>query len=169
MYINIKTNQYPVSESDIRAAFPNVSFPVPFRPVEGYEWVFPTPKPAFNPVIQSAREIDPVKTIKGTWEQRWEVVRKYATKEEEDAAIEADRKSKVSQVVTARQIKLALLQTGLLDNIEAAVAQAGRAVKIEWEYATEFSRNWPTLYAMQASLGLTDRQLDDLFILAATL
>lgn len=46
---------------------------------------------------------------------------------------------------------------------------ADRAAHIEWEYATEFNRSWPALLAMQSALGLTDKQLDDLFTLAATL
>lgn len=169
MYINTTTQKYPVSESEIRFAYPNTSFANPFVAPDEYQYVFPIPQPAYDPVLQYAREIDPVKTIKGTWEQRWEVIKKYATKAEEDAAIEADRKAKVPQVVTPRQAKLALLQANLLTSVEAAIAQSSRAVQIEWEYATDFKRDWPTLATMQAALGLTDRQLDDLFTLAATL
>jgi len=62
-----------------------------------------------------------------------------------------------------------LLQAGLFDNIEAAMTQADRAWRIEWEYAIEFRRDWPALVAMQPLLGLTDTQIDDLFVLAATL
>lgn len=75
----------------------------------------------------------------------------------------------VPQVVTIRQAKLALLQDGLLDDIEAAMSHADRATQIEWEYATEFHRDWPALVAMQPALGLSDAQVDDLFRLAATL
>ena len=76
----------------------------------------------------------------------------------------------VPAVVTVRQAKLALLQAGLLDDVEAAIAaSADRAVQIEWEYATEFLRDWPALLAMQPALGLTDTQIDDLFRRAATL
>jgi hypothetical protein len=74
-----------------------------------------------------------------------------------------------AQVVTIRQAKLALLQAELLDDVEAAMTQADRATQIEWEYATEFRRDWPALIAMQPPLGLTDTQIDDLFKLAATL
>ena len=75
----------------------------------------------------------------------------------------------VPQVVTIRQAKLALLQAGLLDDVDAAVAQADRATQIEWEYATEVRRDWPTLLTLQAALGLTEQQVDDLFISAALL
>ena len=73
-YINTTTNQYPVSERDIRDAFPNTSFSEPFSAPEGYAWVFPAPQPTFNPITQTVREIAPVLTVKGTWEQQWEVV-----------------------------------------------------------------------------------------------
>ena len=75
----------------------------------------------------------------------------------------------VPQVITIRQAKLALLAAGLLDDVDAAVAAADRATQIEWEYATEVHRSWPTLTAVQAVAGLTDEQVDDLFIAAAAL
>lgn len=73
MYINTQTLQR-TSESDIRAAFPNTSFPVPFAAPEGYAWVFPSPPPEFNPVTQRAQETAPVLTAKGHYEQQWEIV-----------------------------------------------------------------------------------------------
>jgi len=74
-----------------------------------------------------------------------------------------------AQVITIRQARLALHNAGLLDDVEAAIAQADRAVQIEWEYATEFRRDWPTLLAMQPLLGLTDEQIDGLFVAASAL
>lgn len=73
MYININTLQYPISEREIREATPNVSYAVPFNP-DGYAVVFETPKPAYNPITQTVIETTPVLTIKGTWEQVWQVV-----------------------------------------------------------------------------------------------
>lgn len=75
----------------------------------------------------------------------------------------------VPQVITIRQAKLALLAAGLLDDVDAAVAAADRATQIEWEYATEVRRDWPTLAAVQTLIGLTNEQVDGLFITAATL
>ena len=76
----------------------------------------------------------------------------------------------VPQVITIRQAKLALLAAGLLDDVDVAVAQADRrATQIEWEYATEIRRDWPTLLVMQTALGLTDEQVDQLFINGASL
>lgn len=75
----------------------------------------------------------------------------------------------VPQVITIRQAKLALLAAGLLDDVDAAVSAADRATQIEWEYATEVRRDWPTLTAVQAVAGLTDEQVDGLFIAASAL
>ena len=43
------------------------------------------------------------------------------------------------------------------------------ATQIEWEYATEVHRNWLTLRSVQGAVGLTDEQVDELFIRAASL
>lgn len=89
-YINTKTNQYPLTERDIRQNNPNVSYPSPFNPGEDYAVVFPSPQPAYNPVVEFVREVTPILTDKGNYEQTWEVVQKYETQEERDDAIAAD-------------------------------------------------------------------------------
>jgi len=75
----------------------------------------------------------------------------------------------VPQTLTMRQAKLVLLDAGLLDYVNAAVSKADEATRIEWEYATEVSRTWPTLVAMATALGLDDFQLDQLFVQGAAL
>ena len=73
MYLNTTTLQR-ATESEIRAAFPNTSFAQPFVPPEGYVVVFPAPQPTYNSITQAVREVAPVLTDKGHWEQQWEVV-----------------------------------------------------------------------------------------------
>ena len=74
------------------------------------------------------------------------------------------------KVVTMRQARLALLQSGLLATIETAITSGtDEAMKIEWEYATEVKRDWGSLITLVTQLGITDLQLDDLFQLASTL
>lgn len=75
----------------------------------------------------------------------------------------------VPQVITIRQAKLALLAAGLLDDVDAAVAAADRATQIEWEYATEVHRDWPTIAAVSVAAGMTGEQVDALFIAASAL
>ena len=72
-YINTKTLQYPLSETDVKNLFPNVAFPAQFVPPDEFKVVFPTPQPAHDASTKAVREIKPAKTSKGTWEQRWEV------------------------------------------------------------------------------------------------
>lgn len=71
--------------------------------------------------------------------------------------------------VTMRQARLALLQSGMLDSVNTAVAAADEAAKITWEFSSEVHRNHPFVATLAAALNLTDAQLDDLFTLAATL
>lgn len=96
-----------------------------------------------------------------------------ATGEERDATPdeEADTLSAIystiPEVVSARQMKLALLGAGLLDGIEAFVVTQDRAVQISWEYATEFRRDDPMLVNMAEAFSMTYEQVDDVFRAAA--
>ena len=72
-YINTTTNQYPVSEYDIRSEHPSTSFPVPFVPPDNFSWVFPVPQPEHDPITQFVMETSPVLTGLGHYEQTWVV------------------------------------------------------------------------------------------------
>ena len=89
MYINLQSLTQ-VSESEIRALNPNVSYPVPFVEPEGYAYVFPSPLPVYDPVTQTVQLAAPELTGLGHWEQRWVVVELYANQEDKDAAIAAN-------------------------------------------------------------------------------
>jgi hypothetical protein len=75
----------------------------------------------------------------------------------------------VPAVVTMRQARLALLQTGMLAQVNAAVAAADDATKITWEFSSEVQRGNPLVSTLTAVLSLSDQQIDDLFSLSATL
>lgn len=82
--------------------------------------------------------------------------------------------SNVPKIVTPRQIRLALILSGVsLDIIETAINSLPEPQKsmtrITWEYSVEFQRTNPMISAMSPMLGLTSEQIDNLFILAATL
>ena len=77
-------------------------------------------------------------------------------------------------VVTMRQARLALLQSNLLSQVEAAIAAIEdavqrQAVQIEWEYAAEVNRTHPWVQTLSTALGLSEEQLDQLFVQASTL
>lgn len=76
--------------------------------------------------------------------------------------------------VTRRQAKQALLLNGLLGNVQPAIdaitdATQRAMIQIEWDDSQVFERNRPALIALGAALGLTNAQLDALFIEAAQL
>ena len=75
----------------------------------------------------------------------------------------------VPQQVTIRQARLALLNAGLLDDVEVVIAAAGREAQLEWEYAAVVDRSNPAVAAVQQQEALTDAQIDDLFREAAKL
>ena len=81
MYIHIATLQR-VSEQEIRAAFPNTSFPSTFTPPAGCAVLFQSPAPAYNPISEAYREVTPV-DVNGKWYQAFEV---YALEPEQIAA-----------------------------------------------------------------------------------
>ena len=71
--------------------------------------------------------------------------------------------------VTMRQARLALLQSGLLATVDAAIASGAEADKITWEYATEVQRTDMLVKNLSVVLGLTEHDLDNLFTLASSL
>ena len=77
-------------------------------------------------------------------------------------------------VVTMRQARRALLDAGLLDQVDAAIAAIAdaterRQAEIDWEYATTVERLWPWVQTLGAALGLSAEDLDALFSAAAHL
>ena len=70
--------------------------------------------------------------------------------------------------VTPLQMRRALRAAGLKATVDAALASASEEVREEWEFASQVSRDNPTLGAMASALNLTSTQVDNLFILAET-
>jgi hypothetical protein len=80
----------------------------------------------------------------------------------------------VPTAVSARQAKRALLEAGLLDDVQLAIDSITddlerRRVQIDWVESTEFRRDWPALAMLAAAMQLDEGTLDALFIEAATL
>lgn len=74
---------------------------------------------------------------------------------------------RAAMTVSRFQAMAALLNAGLLSQVNAALADAGPLAQLAWAEATEFRRNSPTIAGLSAGLGLTDTQVDDLFRAAA--
>lgn len=79
----------------------------------------------------------------------------------------------VPQEVTMRQARLALLENGLLANVQPAINSLPEPDKtkaeIEWDYSNALQRSNPFVATLGAALGLSSQDLDDLFIQASAL
>jgi hypothetical protein len=165
-YINTETGEDDLSELFVREQFPNISFgPADFPPAPFAERL-ETAQPSFNPLTQDVVRA-PSALIGGAWRQVWSVV--------DCSAEEAARRAKatVPSAVTMRQARLVLLGAGLLDRVNAAIASMPspqkEAAQIEWEYSGEVQRNKPLVLALGPALGLSDAQLDAMFVAASKL
>lgn len=74
----------------------------------------------------------------------------------------------VPEIVSPRQIRLALFQLNQLAAVQAFIETGTDDIKIEWEYATEVRRDHPMWSVGAAALGLSEEDVDGLFVLAAT-
>jgi hypothetical protein len=77
----------------------------------------------------------------------------------------------VPQTVTMRQARLAMLNAGILHLVDDAIAAMPspdkETAQINWEYASEIARNDTMVGALALSLGMTEQNVDELFIVAS--
>lgn len=81
-------------------------------------------------------------------------------------------KTEIPQVVTRRQARRALLQEGLLSQVDAAIDAISdeskrEAMRIDWQDASEYRRDDETLLSLAAALNLSNDALDQLFVQAS--
>jgi len=181
--LNIETNvstlapvEWPVYDFQIRGVMTTVSLPAQITPEDvaqfGFEPYTTAAQPAFDTLTQKVEEAAPVKQD-DTWVQQWLVIELYATQAERDniiaADIEAKRIAAIPISVSPRQIRQALTRAGLRASVEAAVLAGDPDLKDWWEFSTQFERVNTQVTAMGSTLGVTEQQLDDLWILASSL
>ena len=88
--------------------------------------------------------------------------------EDENTVVESHeewalRKRREAMKVTSFQAKAAMMQAGLLDDIQEVIgASEDPMVALAWSEAG-FERLSPFVMQMQVAIGMTDDQLDDLF------
>lgn len=81
----------------------------------------------------------------------------------------------IPQTVTVAQGGLALIESGLMEEVQAVIETlredpvTNAALLWAWDKATEWNRNSPSLTAVAQAAGMTEEQLDDLFILAESM
>lgn len=85
------------------------------------------------------------------------------------------RKPKLPDTCTPRQLRIALIQSGIsLATIESQIDSISDSVqreiaRAEWEYALEIKKEHPLVDMIAVNLNLTEKQVDDIFVLAVTL
>lgn len=79
----------------------------------------------------------------------------------------------IPQEVTMRQARLALHRAGILNSVNSAIAamqgEAGEVARIEWEFSATMRRDRPFVLSIGTALGLSEEDIDNLFIDAANL
>jgi len=74
----------------------------------------------------------------------------------------------VPSSVTSKQIRRALSTVGLRANVETYATTLSQDLQDEYNHSLVFHRNNVALLEAASMLGLTSKQIDDIFILAAT-
>lgn len=75
----------------------------------------------------------------------------------------------IPAVITMRQARLALYQSGLLSEVETIISGMPQDSQIEWEFAATVERSHPLVALLASELPLTEAELDDLFELGGSL
>jgi hypothetical protein len=79
----------------------------------------------------------------------------------------------VPHQVTMRQARLALLQIGKLSAVDASIdalpSPDKEVARIEWEFSSTVERNRDITNAIAYALGMSEQELDSLFIAASEL
>lgn len=160
----MKASGQIVTEKEYRAMYSEV-FPEVLRPTDA-DPILESPAPACLPT-QYAVKTGIKQDSLGNWIYDWDIVNKT------QGQIDAEFKATVPLKVTMRQARKALLLVGKLDAVNAAInalpSPARELAKIEWEYSQEVQRAWPLVAQLIPALGMTEREMDELFIHGATL
>ena len=75
----------------------------------------------------------------------------------------------IPESLPARQFWTAIYDKGLLPAVQALKASLPERDRIIMDAATEFHRSHPKVLEMAAAIGVTEAQIEDLFIYGATL
>jgi hypothetical protein len=93
----------------------------------------------------------------------------YAAGTPEERATALAQQAREGMSCSRAQGKLALLQVGLIELVEAWVAAQSQAVQIEYADRNDWRRTWPLIEEARVVLGKTPEEIDALFSLAVTL
>lgn len=160
----MRNNGQIVTEQQYRAMYQQI-FPAVLVPDDA-DPILESPPPAVDNAhvaVKSGVKQD----FRGNWIYDWDIVPKSQEQ------MDAEFKATVPLKVTMRQARKALVLAGKLDTVNAVIdslpSPQRELAKIEWEYSQEVQRTWPLVAQLTGALGMTERQMDELFIHGATL
>jgi len=160
MFVNIDSRVI-TSQFEIRQKHPEISFP-PEISVDhishlGYALLEHDPAPELS--AGEELQAGEIREDGGRYVQSWVIVPAPGPE--------------IPQSVTMRQARLAMLGAGILSQVDALIAampgDEGESARIDWNHARDVKRDWPLIDALGPQMGLTEQQIDDLFIYAATI
>lgn len=100
-----------------------------------------------------------------TWDENGNKIIRDMTPEE---IAEAEARTPAVPVSVSRfQAKAAMLQAGMLDQVEALIAGGDAVTQLAWAEAVEYRRDSPLINSLAAAMDMTAEQVDALFIAAA--
>ena len=95
----------------------------------------------------------------------------FESEEDTSSAVESHeewalRKKREAMVISRFQAREALRDADLLESVEATIYADGVDARIvhAWDDVTEFRRTSPSIAAIAGLLGMSDEQIDDLFV-----
>lgn len=88
-----------------------------------------------------------------------------------NSAVEAPVEQTIPPLVTRFQAKAALTNAGLIGQVESLMTDPAtpEIYVLAWSETLHFERNSPSVLAIAGAIGLTDSQIDDLFLSAASI
>lgn len=147
--------RYPYTLGSLRVDFPNTSWPQDWALIDldlvGCVEVQSVQAPEVGP-SQYVNEAAP-EFVDGLWRQAWTII---------------DIPPEVPESVPAHHFQRALFEAGLLETVEAAIAALppNNLMRFDWAKAPYFNRDSVGIAAMAQQLGVSDAQLDAIFISA---
>lgn len=161
-YIKLDDMQYPLGEQDIRAAFPNTSFPTPFSAPEGYAPVLESPTPTYDPITQGYREVTPAEDTLGNWMRTYEV---YDLDPEQAAANQAEHVKRVTDGIV-QQTQARLDEFAKTRNYDGILSLATYATSTNAKFQTEGQygveardATWAKLYEIMGEVDAGTRPM----------
>jgi hypothetical protein len=155
-YINTDTNEYSITVKQIKALYPNVSFPAVFVPPSNFKLVFDTPKPIHDTVTRQAIQTPPVLTSKGHYEQSWEIVPKFVEYTDDEGTVRTVVEQEASVVMDSIARLVSVKKEDIRSDFALAIASPVEALGFTWNSGFNSSLSIDGAARIALAAGLTE-------------